>query len=81
VTFTAEEMQRAICQLRRYHRRNWVVHRRSTHGVTFQSEQCPPAEFLGRLQHELERIGRYQRRRRLLRAFTKFAALFCIAGD
>jgi hypothetical protein len=38
-------------------------------------------EFLDRLQDELERMSDYERLLRLLRVLTKFASLFCMAGD
>jgi len=78
---SAQEIERALSRLPEFSHPNWAFHLRELHEATLQYEKCSPAEFLNRLQENLERIASYDRLLRLLRAMMKFAALFRLQND
>lgn len=65
---SAYEFERAISRLREYSHTNSV-------------KRYSPAEFLTRLQQNLEWLSSYERLQRLARAMVKFLSLLRLEGD
>jgi hypothetical protein len=78
---SAKELEWALSELRGVSRPDWIRHVRARREAGFSCGELSPAEFLDRLQENLEWLSSHERRLRLQQAVVKLLTLFCLEGD
>ena len=78
---SAKKLGWALSELPGVSHSDRILHVHARRELRFSGGELSPAEFLDRLQENLEWLSAHERRLRLQHAMVKFLTLFCLEGD
>ena len=78
---SAKKLGWALSELPGVSHSDRILHVHARRELRFSGGELSPAEFMDRLQENLEWLSAHERRLRLQQAMVKFLTLFCLEGD